>query len=66
MNQTTLRKAARTFKTDEKTIETFCNDFFSAPNIVAAVKIMDDFVESHDVDPEELDDFILYISKRCK
>lgn len=66
MNPTTLRKAARTFKTDEKTVETFCNDFFLAPNIDAAVKIMDNFVESHDVDPEEINDFISYLRKRCE
>lgn len=63
MNRDYIRKAAQCFRTDEKTIEKFIYDFFTAPEILSAEKIMNDFVDAHEVDPELLYDFIEYLKK---
>lgn len=64
MDHNTIRKAAQCFRTDEKTIVTFCNDFFSAPDVCEALKIMLDFVDTHEADPELLPDFLNYLNNR--
>lgn len=64
MDKIVIKKAADCFRTDEKTIVTFCNDFFSAPDVCEALKIMLDFVETHEADPELLPDFLNYMNNR--
>lgn len=61
-----IRKAAHCFRTDEETIEKFLHDFFSAPDIIKALEVRDDFIEAHirSTTPEEVDDFLIYMSDR--
>lgn len=56
-----IRKAAHAFGTDEETIEKFIHDFFSAPNIAAALEVQEKFVDAHisNIDPEAIDEFII-------
>lgn len=61
-----IRKAAHCFRTDEETIEKFLHDFFSAPDIIAALKVRSDFIKTHihSTIAEDLDDFLIYMSDR--
>lgn len=58
-----IKRAAHCFRTDEKSIEKFMHDFFSASDIDAATKVMDNFLDAHvhSTTPEELDDFCSFI-----
>lgn len=58
-----IKSAAHCFRTDEKTIEKFIYDFFSANDLDSATKVMDNFLDAHaySTTPEELDDFCAYI-----
>lgn len=66
MNRDYIRKAAHCFRTDEKTVEKFIHDFFAAPDIIKALEVRDAFIEAHigNMTPEEVDDFLIYISNR--
>lgn len=57
-----IERAAHCFRTDGKTIERFLNDFFSAPDFDSAMKVMNDFIDVHCADWEELNDFIYYVA----
>ena len=61
-----IRKAAHCFRTDEKTVEKFIHDFFSAPDIIKALDVRDTFIEAHigNMNPEEVDDFIEYLKNK--
>lgn len=58
-----IKSAAHCFRTDEKTIEKFIYDFFSANDLDSATEVMDNFLDAHaySTTPEELDDFCAYI-----
>ena len=54
-----IKKAAHCFRTDEETVEKFLHDFFTARDIIDAMKVFDDFLEAHSTTVEELDDFLI-------
>mgnify|MGYP003509893537 CR=1 FL=1 len=59
-----IKKAAHCFRTDEKTIENFIYNFFSAKDLDDAMRVMDKFLDAHSnsTTSEELDDFCSYIN----
>lgn len=63
MNREYIRKAAHCFRTDEKTIEKFIHDFFAAPDFDSALKVIDDFLDTHanSTTKEELNDFCTFL-----
>jgi hypothetical protein len=63
-----IRRAAHCFRTDEKTIEKFIHNFFSAKDLDDAMRIMDKFLDAHSnsTTPEELDDFCSYLELHKK
>lgn len=63
-----IRSAAHCFRTDEKTIEKFIHNFFSAKDLDDAMRVMDKFLDAHSnsTTPEELDDFCSYLELHKK
>lgn len=63
-----IRRAAHCFRTDEKTIEKFIHNFFSAKDLDDAMRVMDKFLDAHSnsTTPEELDDFCSYLELHKK
>lgn len=68
MSKEYIKKAAHCFRTDEETIEKFIHDFFAAPDIIKALEVRDDFIDAHihSTTPEEVDDFLIYISDKTE
>lgn len=63
-----IRRASHCFRTDEKTIEKFIHNFFSAKDLDDAMRVMDKFLDAHSnsTTPEELDDFCSYLELHKK
>lgn len=63
-----IRSAAHCFRTDEKTIEKFIHNFFSAKDFDDAMRVMDKFLDAHSnsTTQEELDDFCSYLELHKK
>jgi UDP-galactopyranose mutase len=64
-NEKVIKNAAHCFRTDEKTIENFIHNFFSAKDIDDAMRVMDKFLDAHanSTTPEELDDFCCFLER---